>query len=90
MKRILFAMVLMALLVSTELAVAVHGRTLRSNTTTVEENVGGGCEEQRGASVSSFAVLSSSAAANDSGSRGWFRRLGFRLASGPSRRGPGH
>ncbi|KAE8704147.1 Detected protein of unknown function [Hibiscus syriacus] len=73
MKRILFVIALLSLLVSTKLAVAVDGRTLRS----------GGCVEQRGASVSS-------AAASNTTTRDWFRRLGFRLASGPSRRGPGH
>ncbi|KAK8705586.1 hypothetical protein V6N13_049184 [Hibiscus sabdariffa] len=82
MKRLLFAMGLMALLVSAELSVAVHGRTLRS-ITVVEDNVVGG------ASVSSFGAVSA-AAANNLSTRDWFRSLGFRLASGPSRRGPGH
>ncbi|KAL4271332.1 hypothetical protein GQ457_13G009020 [Hibiscus cannabinus] len=79
MKRLPFAMGLMAaLLVLTELSLAVDGRTLRS-TTVVEDNVVGG------ASVSSFG-----AAANNFSSGDWFRSLGFRLASGPSRRGAGH
>ncbi|KAE8679904.1 Detected protein of unknown function [Hibiscus syriacus] len=78
MKRIIFVMGLLALLVSTELAVAVDGRTLPSKT--VAE---GGYEEQRETSVSS-------SAASNTSTRNWFRSLGFRLASGPSRRGPGH
>lgn len=88
MQRLAFMMGVLALLVSTELAIAVHGRTLRS--TTMEESVVvGGCEEQGGrVGVSSFGVLS--AENNSSNSRKSFRSLGFRLASGPSRRGPGH
>ncbi|KAK8623409.1 hypothetical protein V6N13_118294 [Hibiscus sabdariffa] len=86
MKRVLFVMGLMALLVSSELAVAVHGRNLQS-TTTLDDKVAGarGSQEQRGATV-----LPSPSAANGSGSRSSLRSLGFRLASGPSRRGPGH
>ncbi|KAK8313829.1 hypothetical protein V6Z11_D01G136600 [Gossypium hirsutum] len=66
MQRLVLMMGVLALLVSTELAIAVHGRTLRSTTMVV-----GGCEEQ-------------------GNSRNSFRSLGFRIASGPSKRGPGH
>ncbi|KAK8512437.1 hypothetical protein V6N13_083015 [Hibiscus sabdariffa] len=90
MKRLLFVMGLMALLVSSQLVVVVHGRILRS-TTTLDEKVTGarGSDEQRGATVLPSPSPSDSAA-NDSGSRSSLRSLGFRLASGPSRRGPGH
>ncbi|KAL4310453.1 hypothetical protein GQ457_01G010550 [Hibiscus cannabinus] len=82
MKPVLFVMGLMALLV------AVHGRILRS-TTTLDDKVAGarGSQEQRGATV---LPSPSPSPANGSGSRSSLRSLGFRLASGPSRRGPGH
>ncbi|KAG4214418.1 hypothetical protein ERO13_A01G121600v2 [Gossypium hirsutum] len=84
MQRLVFMMGVLALLVSTELVIAVHGRTLRSTTMVV-----GGCEEQGGRmGVLSFGALS--AANHSSNSRNSFRSLGFRLASGPSKRGPGH
>ncbi|MBA0844813.1 hypothetical protein Goarm_022813 [Gossypium armourianum] len=84
MQRLVLMMGVLALLVSTELAIAVHGRTLRSTTMVV-----GGCEEQGGRmGVTSFGALS--AANHSSNSRNSFRSLGFRLASGPSKRGPGH
>nr|KJB14603.1 hypothetical protein B456_002G133400 [Gossypium raimondii] len=83
MQRLVLMMGVLALLVSTELAIAVHGRTLRSTTMVV-----GGCEEQGGRMGVSFGALS--AADHSSNSRNSFRSLGFRLASGPSKRGPGH
>lgn len=83
---------LLALLVSTEFA-AVHGRALRSTT---KDNVvvnNPGCEEQNGTAaaeavggVSSFAVSEN----NRTSTRNAFRSLAFRLASGPSKKGPGH
>ncbi|EOY15813.1 hypothetical protein QQP08_022608 [Theobroma cacao] len=85
MKRHLFVLGLLALLVSTEFT-AVDGRALRSKTNNV---VVAGCEEQGGAdeqvAVSTFAV-----SANNSSSRPSVRSLASRLASGPSKRGPGH
>ncbi|XVF36355.1 hypothetical protein REPUB_Repub19eG0051500 [Reevesia pubescens] len=83
MKRILLLLALLVLLVSTEFA-AVHGRALRSTTDNVV--VKRGCEKQGGSvGVPSFVV-----SANNSSSRNSFRSLAFRLASGPSKKGPGH
>ncbi|XVE55822.1 hypothetical protein DITRI_Ditri03aG0188100 [Diplodiscus trichospermus] len=89
MKPILFALVLLALLVSTEFA-AVHGRALRS---TMADNVvlNPGCQEQGGAEGDEAVGVSPIAvSANNSSSRHLFRSLAFRLASGPSKKGPGH
>ncbi|XVF39858.1 hypothetical protein PTKIN_Ptkin01aG0066300 [Pterospermum kingtungense] len=92
-KRIVFVLGLLALLVSTEFA-AVHGRALRSTTMTTDNVVvnPAGCEEQEGSSTAAEAVGVSSFAvsANNSSSRSAFRSLAFRLASGPSKKGPGH
>ncbi|XWS25557.1 hypothetical protein CRYUN_Cryun27aG0078300 [Craigia yunnanensis] len=85
MKRILFVLGLLALLVSTEFA-AVHGRALRSTTidNVVVPGFKGGADN-KAVGVPSFAV-----SANNSRSRNSSRSLAFRLASGPSKRGPGH
>ncbi|GMI82671.1 hypothetical protein like AT5G43064 [Hibiscus trionum] len=79
MKRILFVLGVLALLVSIQLY-AVHGRALRSTKT--EENVavpGREGEGEGGADDKAVPVGVHS-----------FKRMAFRLASGPSRKGPGH
>ncbi|XWS24161.1 hypothetical protein CRYUN_Cryun28dG0076900 [Craigia yunnanensis] len=87
-KRILFVLGLFVLLVSTEFDV-VHGRALRS-TTTDNVVVNPGCEEQGGANNEAVGVSSFAVSANNSSNRNSFRSLAFRLASGPSKKGPGH
>ncbi|XWS14759.1 hypothetical protein CRYUN_Cryun35bG0035700 [Craigia yunnanensis] len=86
MKRILFVLGLLALLISTEF-VAVHGRALRS-TTTDNVVVKPGCEKQRRADIEAVGVSSFAVSANNSSIRN--SCLAFRLASGPSKKGPGH
>ncbi|KAJ6872091.1 hypothetical protein NC651_031254 [Populus alba x Populus x berolinensis] len=85
MKSLWFALGLMLLVVSTEMRV-VHCRALRSTsssiTTTGYQQVDG-AQESKG--VASFVVSSK----NSSG-RPSLRSLMFKLASGPSKRGPGH
>ncbi|KAL9385995.1 hypothetical protein Peur_023005 [Populus x canadensis] len=85
MKSLWFALGLMLLVVSTEMRV-VHCRALRSTsstiTTTGYQQVDG-AQESKG--VASFVVSS-----NNSGGRPSLRSLMFKLASGPSKRGPGH
>ncbi|XVE94970.1 hypothetical protein REPUB_Repub02eG0056000 [Reevesia pubescens] len=87
MKSILLLIGLLALLVSTEFA-AVQGRALRSTTDNVV--VKRGCEEQGGADDEAVGVPSFAVSASNSSSRNSFKSLDFRLASGPSKRGPGH
>ncbi|OMO70603.1 hypothetical protein COLO4_28577 [Corchorus olitorius] len=91
MKRLVLILGLLTLLVSTEFVAPVHGRALRSTST--DNNVDGvaGCEEQGGAGPDQqVAVSRFSVSANNSSTRPSFRSLAFRLASGPSKRGPGH
>ncbi|KAK8683902.1 hypothetical protein V6N13_039947 [Hibiscus sabdariffa] len=82
MKSVPLVLVLLVLLVST----AVDGRPLRSSTTT-KHNAGikpGGADDA--ARVPTLAV-----SANNSRSTGHlFRSLVYKLASGPSKKGPGH
>ncbi|KAE8728318.1 Detected protein of unknown function [Hibiscus syriacus] len=76
MKIVPFVLVLLLVsLVSTEFA-AVEGRPLRSSTTAKDN------DEAVGARVP--------ISANNSRSGNSFRSLAFKLASGPSKKGPGH
>lgn len=86
-----FVLGLAILIVSTEF-VQVDCRALRTDSTTGE-----GCKEQGGATamagMGSFAVSSSfNSSSNDNSTdhRPSLRSLMFRLASGPSKKGPGH
>ncbi|EXB89250.1 hypothetical protein L484_006804 [Morus notabilis] len=69
-------------------------RALRSTTNTVGAN--GDCEQAGGSGhdqmvgMSSFAVSSNNSDISNSTSRPLARSLAFRLASGPSKKGPGH
>ncbi|KAI5563806.1 hypothetical protein POPTR_014G022000v4 [Populus trichocarpa] len=85
MKSLWFALGLMLLVVSTEMRV-VHCRALRSTsstiTTTGYQQVDGAQESK---AMASFVVSS-----NKSSGRPSLRSLMFKLASGPSKRGPGH
>ncbi|KAK8596862.1 hypothetical protein V6N13_001466 [Hibiscus sabdariffa] len=96
MKSVLSALVLLVLLVSNSMELAVvNGRPLRSSTTTTD-NVGsikGGSQEYGGtggkavaARVHTLAVL----VKNNSRTGNLFRSSAFKLASGPSKKGPGH
>ena len=89
-----FVMGLLVLIVSTEF-VQVDGRALRSDDSTTgvgcKEQAAGGAEEMAG--MGSFAVSSSfNSSSNDNSTthRPSVRSLMFRLASGPSKKGPGH
>ncbi|GMJ15333.1 PIP-LIKE 5 [Hibiscus trionum] len=87
MKSVPFVLVLLVLLVSTEFA-AVNGRPLRSSKTK-KDNVGikqGGADDKAvAARVPTLPV-----SANNSKSGVSFRSLVYKLASGPSKKGPGH
>ncbi|KAJ4822447.1 hypothetical protein Tsubulata_034426 [Turnera subulata] len=81
---------LMILVVSSEISVA-HCRALRSTASADHNIAAAGCEPVVGAEsageASPFAVSSN----NSSGDpRPSVRNLMFKLASGPSKRGPGH
>ncbi|KAF9687531.1 hypothetical protein SADUNF_Sadunf02G0103200 [Salix dunnii] len=84
-KSLWFVLGLIMLVVSTEMG-AVHCRPLRSTNSTI---IAPGCQQVDGTresmGVASFVVSSSI-----SGSRLSARSLIFKLASGPSKRGPGH
>ncbi|KAJ6730120.1 hypothetical protein OIU85_020962 [Salix viminalis] len=81
-KSLWFVLGLIMLVVSTEMG-AVHCRPLRSANST---NIAAGCQQSDGSmGVASFVVSS-----NNSSSRSSVRSLMFKLASGPSKRGPGH
>ncbi|KAJ6344761.1 hypothetical protein OIU76_006311 [Salix suchowensis] len=85
LRSLWFVLGLMLLVVSTEMR-AVHCRALRSatsTTTATEYQQVDGAQESKG--VASFVVSS-----NNSSSRSSLRSFMFKLASGPSKRGPGH
>ncbi|KAK8988849.1 hypothetical protein V6N11_030223 [Hibiscus sabdariffa] len=81
MKRFLFVLALLALLVSIQLH-AVHGRALPSSEGREGEGEGKG---GAGDKVVPVGVTSFAESASNS-----FKRMAFRLSSGPSSRGPGH
>lgn len=92
MSSVWFVLVMTILVLSTEF-VQVDCRALRSDST-----AGDGCKEQADgaeemAGMGSFAVSSSynsSSSNNNTTHRPSVRSLMFRLASGPSKKGPGH
>ncbi|KAK8642584.1 hypothetical protein V6N13_011923 [Hibiscus sabdariffa] len=85
MKRILFVLALLALLVSIQLH-AVHGRALPSTKTegnaVVPRRTGEGGADDETVPVGADSANKSSSPK--------FKRMAFRLTSGPSRKGPGH
>ena len=84
LRRVLFVLVLFILVLSTQISVA-HCRALRS-TAIIADNchLNNGAESAAG--VASFSVSSN----NSSSSGSSVRSLMFQLASGPSKKGPGH
>ncbi|KAJ6399983.1 hypothetical protein OIU84_015608 [Salix udensis] len=86
LRSLWFVLGLLLLVVSTEMR-AVHCRALRSATSTttaaIEYQQVDGAQESKG--MASFVVSS-----NNSSSRSSLRSFMFKLASGPSKRGPGH
>ncbi|KAJ6391208.1 hypothetical protein OIU77_025236 [Salix suchowensis] len=81
-KSLWFVLGLIMLVVSTEMG-AVHCRPLRSTNSTI---IAAGCQQVDG----SMGMASFVASSNSSSSRSSVRSLMFKLASGPSKRGPGH
>ncbi|KAE8729368.1 Detected protein of unknown function [Hibiscus syriacus] len=77
MKSVPFVLVLLVLLVSTEF-IAVSGRPLRSSSTNAAKD--------NDKAVAARVPIS----ANNSRSGNSFTSLAFKLASGPSKKGPGH
>ncbi|KAG6749052.1 hypothetical protein NC652_032273 [Populus alba x Populus x berolinensis] len=86
MKSLWFALGLMLLVVSTEMRV-VHCRALRSASSTITTT---GYQQVDGAQESKGAVASFVVSSKNSSGRPSLRSLMFKLASGPSKRGPGH
>ena len=102
MKSVCFAVCLIALVISSQFSKA-DCRALRSaaeNSTATATVGGGGCEGegvdgvQDAAGMASFAVSSNNSTkngnTNSNNTRPLARSLAFRLASGPSKKGPGH
>ncbi|KAI9118609.1 hypothetical protein K1719_010941 [Acacia pycnantha] len=91
MKRSLWSVLcvsIIMLVVSSSHVSNVHCRVLRSETVSTEE-AHGDCNEMRGSEkplgMASFALSS-----NNSSTHNSIRSLTFLLASGPSKKGPGH
>ncbi|KAJ9166291.1 hypothetical protein P3X46_021066 [Hevea brasiliensis] len=79
-------LLLVVLLLSTQITV-VHCRALRSATSAVNA----GCQQEDVAHQSASGVASFSVSSNNSDGGGPFvRSWMFQLASGPSKKGPGH
>ncbi|KAH7567476.1 hypothetical protein ACOSP7_010601 [Xanthoceras sorbifolium] len=87
MMRLLFVLALLIFMVISTQFNVVQCRALRSMTDAVVS----GCEENlRGSDQSSVGVVSFSDSSNNAGIGSSLKSLAFRLASGPSKRGPGH
>ncbi|KAL9396542.1 hypothetical protein Peur_010795 [Populus x canadensis] len=84
-KSLWFVLGLIILVVSTEMS-AVHCRPLRSTNSTV---IAAGCQQVDG-TRGSMGMASFVVSSNNSNSRPSVRSLMFKMASGPSKRGPGH
>ncbi|XP_020237722.1 uncharacterized protein LOC109816955 [Cajanus cajan] len=87
-KSLWIVMLIITVLVVSSQFCFVHGRVLRPEA--LKSPVGDGCEDLKGEDSSlgmaSFAVASN----NNSSTRQFARSLAYRLASGPSKKGPGH
>ncbi|PON84713.1 Transmembrane protein [Trema orientale] len=97
MKSLCFVLGLILIIVTAQFNEA-DCRALRSTENTASTGAGG-CEQNEGremaVGMASFAVSSNSSSSNSntstsSSSRPLARSLSFRLASGPSKKGPGH
>ncbi|CAK7347481.1 unnamed protein product [Dovyalis caffra] len=84
-KSLWFVLGLIILVLSPEIRV-VHCRALRSSTSTITTTG----SEQVDATKESMGMASFVVSSNNSSSRSSVRSLMFKLASGPSKRGPGH
>ncbi|EEF52330.1 conserved hypothetical protein [Ricinus communis] len=86
MKRIFSVFALFILVLSTQMISVVHCRALRSTTTTV---IADNCQQENGAESAS-GVASFSVSSNNASTASSVRSLMYQLASGPSKKGPGH
>lgn len=82
-----FVLSLIVLIVTTEFGLA-DCRALPSKTTNNAGNAG--CEQVDSVGGQEVGMASFSVSSNNSSSRPLARSLAFRLASGPSKKGPGH
>ena len=79
-------MIITVLVVSSQFC-SVHGRVLRPEA--LKTPVGDGCEDFKGED-SSLGMATFAVASNNSSTRQFARSLAYKLASGPSKKGPGH
>jgi len=86
-KSLWIVMVITWFVVSSSQFCFVHGRVLRSEA--LKTPVGDGCEDFKGEG-SSLGVATFAVASNNSIARQFARSLAYKLASGPSKKGPGH
>ncbi|KAK7310793.1 hypothetical protein RJT34_08527 [Clitoria ternatea] len=86
LNRLLIVLIITMLVVSSELCF-VHSRVLRSEV--LKSHVGDGFEEFKGAE-SSLGMATFAVSSNNFSTGQLARRLAYRLASGPSKKGPGH
>lgn len=80
-------MVITVLVVSSQFCF-VHGRVLRSEA--LKTPVDDGCEDLKGEYSSHETAAFGVGSSNNSSTRQFARSLAYRLASGPSKKGPGH
>lgn len=84
MKKSVWIVMVMTVLVASSQFWFVHARVLRSETP-----LGDGCEDLKG-EASYVGMATFSVASNNSITRQFARSLAYKLASGPSKKGPGH
>ncbi|KAK7383191.1 hypothetical protein VNO78_28864 [Psophocarpus tetragonolobus] len=84
-KSFWIVMIITVLTVSSQFCF-VHGRVLRPQT--LKTPVGDGCENFK-AEDSSLGMVTFAVSSNNSSTRQFVRSLAYRLASGPSKKGPG-
>jgi len=87
MKKSLWTVMVITVLVLSSQFCFAHGRVLRSEA--LKTPVGDGCEDLKGEG-SSLGVATFAVASNNSITRQFARSLAYKLASGPSKKGPGH
>jgi len=81
MKKSVWIVMVMTVLVVSSQFWFVHGRVLRSETPS---------EDLKGEEGSSVGMATFAVASNNSITRQFARSLAYKLASGPSKKGPGH
>ncbi|GAA0184985.1 hypothetical protein LIER_32273 [Lithospermum erythrorhizon] len=94
MKKCYLILMVVLVLMATELSMFVHSREIRG--TMAEKASRIGCDELQGEKIHEASLrmdqfmVASNNSSHNSGGRNSLKGMGFMLASGPSKKGPGH